>query len=660
MKARSGQRVLLVGWRGADPALIRSLVERRRLPHLARLIRRGVSGALATPAPLCAPALWTSLVTGQRLEDHGVAALLEPSESARPGVREVSSASRRSYAIWNLLTHAGVRSNVVGWPVTHPAEPIHGAICSDRFGLAERQRDPWPLAPRAVHPPRLEESLEAFRVHPDELSDADMLGLASGVASPGPAGGRLAALLREAVALDSSVHAAATRLIEKEPWGFSCVHYALIERASRGLAELAGSGDASTGELALYRDALTGSYQMADEMLGKLVDAAGRDATVMLVSDHGFHERAFQPSAQEGPRERAHGFISLSGPGIRRGAALHGAHLLDVTPTLLMLFGLPVGNDMAGRALRQAFVAAPELQSIRSWEVLTGDFGAHGAEPSEDAAPWLTAVLSARRRAGEIPPLSDDAAHNRDAAAREIERNRALGLLDAGDAGAALPLLERAVAARAPDPDATLALARARHATGNTTGAWIALEALDARHGDDPRALLLRGTLLIERGGAGAALEAFRRADRATPDQPHLQERIGSALLALGEHDAAEQSYCRALALDPESAEAQHGLAITLLRQKRYEDAAAASLQAVGLRHFFPEAHFHLGAALALCGHPDEAIAALETCLALRPGHADAHRWLGIIHDRTRGDPDRAAHHRHHAARLSASEPRAS
>ena len=125
--------------------------------------------------------------------------------------------------------------------------------------------------------------------------------------------------------------------------------------------------------------------------------------------------------------------------------------------------------------------------------------------------------------------------------------------------------------------------------------------------------------------------------------------------MALGEHPAAEQSYRRAVALEPDHAESWHGLAIALLRQKQHEDAAAAALRAVGLQHFFPEAHFHLGAALALCGHSDEAIAALETCLALSPAHAGAHRWLGIIHDRSRGDPDRAAHHRHHADRLSAS-----
>jgi hypothetical protein len=46
------------------------------------------------------------------------------------GIRPVTSLSRRGNAIWNIMTQAGRRSNVVGgWP-SHPVEPI------DHFGHA--------------------------------------------------------------------------------------------------------------------------------------------------------------------------------------------------------------------------------------------------------------------------------------------------------------------------------------------------------------------------------------------------------------------------------------------------------------------------------------------------------------------------------------------
>ena len=45
----------------------------------------------------------------------------------------------------------------------------------------------------------------------------------------------------------------------------------------------------------------------------------------------------------------------MKGEHIRQDERIYGATLLDVTPTILTLFGLPVGEDMDGRVLVQAF-----------------------------------------------------------------------------------------------------------------------------------------------------------------------------------------------------------------------------------------------------------------------------------------------------------------
>lgn len=52
---------------------------------------------------------------------------------------------------------------------------------------------------------------------------------------------------------------------------------------------------------------------------------------------------------------RMNGLVVMAGPGIRSGYRLRGASILDVTPTLLYLLGLPVGEDMDGRILIDAF-----------------------------------------------------------------------------------------------------------------------------------------------------------------------------------------------------------------------------------------------------------------------------------------------------------------
>lgn len=66
------------------------------------------------------------------------------------------------------------------------------------------------------------------------------------------------------------------------------------------------------------------------------------------------------------------GVFIAAGPGIRRGYALQNASVLDVTPTLLALMDLPIGQDMDGRVLTEIFkpdfLSASPVRHIDTWE----------------------------------------------------------------------------------------------------------------------------------------------------------------------------------------------------------------------------------------------------------------------------------------------------
>lgn len=57
------------------------------------------------------------------------------------------------------------------------------------------------------------------------------------------------------------------------------------------------------------------------------------------------------------------GILIMAGPGLAKGKLLKGATLFDVTPTILYLKGLAVGEDMSGRVLEQGI--DPSLLSLR-------------------------------------------------------------------------------------------------------------------------------------------------------------------------------------------------------------------------------------------------------------------------------------------------------
>jgi hypothetical protein len=103
----------------------------------------------------------------------------------------------------------------------------------------------------------------------------------------------------------------------------------------------------------------------------------------MLMSDHGFHPDHLRPASipdiPAGPaiEHRDFGILAMRGPGIKKGELLHGPSVLDVAPTILTLYGLPVGEDMDGKVLSQAFAVPPEVAFIPSWEEVAGADGRH-------------------------------------------------------------------------------------------------------------------------------------------------------------------------------------------------------------------------------------------------------------------------------------------
>lgn len=131
---------------------------------------------------------------------------------------------------------------------------------------------------------------------------------------------------------------------------------------------------------------VNGAYQYHDLMLGALLRLAGDETTVIVMSDHGFHPDHLRPQSlpnePAGPAEehRQFGIFVMAGPGIKHDELVFGANLLDVTPTILTLFGLPVAKDMDGVPLLQAWQQPPRVEPIDSWEQVPGDDGRHPPE----------------------------------------------------------------------------------------------------------------------------------------------------------------------------------------------------------------------------------------------------------------------------------------
>ena len=715
-------KVLVLGWDAADWKVIRPLLDAGHMPNLAGLIGRGASGNIATLYPVLSPTLWTSIATGKRPPKHGVLGFSEPTADGQ-GVRPCSILSRKTKAIWNILAQEGKRSIVVGWWPSFPAEPIPGAVVSNHFQRVPDDPDTPipPLADGIVAPARIAEEVADLRVKPTEIPLEVLRMFVPRCDEVDQKTDKRLHSLATIVAETLSIHAAATDLLEREPWDFAAVYFDAVDHACHGFMRYHPPRQewVPEPEFELYRDVVANVYRHHDAMLGRYLELAGPDTHVILLSDHGFHpdERrlAWIPAEPAGPADehRHFGIVVMAGPGIRQGEAIHGTSVLDLTPTVLTLFGLPVGNDMDGTPQVQAWETSPEVMRIPSWDDVAGDDGRHPPETSHDpraAAAQLEQLVAL----GYVSPLPDDRDKAVRETVRELDYNLARALADGGKPHEAIPILEKLweewprehrfgshllvmyarmgrvadrrnaleklreraerYALEARDELAALDEAdKAETADKEKAARAGAAEAADDRlAGESPAAKrrrferrqlteLAAGLNLAAAETEQALLEGDREAvaARIAPllAKEAAGEQLGFAqasklaemLVELRRWNEALPIVERLLAADPETSSLASLRAEILFRRRDWEAVVEAAAEGLALIYFNPRLHLLLGLALARLGRRHDAINELLVAVRQNPSLVRGYDALERLHGH---DPERALDYRRRAKEL--------
>lgn len=708
MNVQRPRKVLLVGWDAADWKVIHPLIDAGKMPTVQRLIERGVMAKLATLQPVLSPMLWTSIATGKRPFKHGIHGFTEPIPDGS-GIQPVTNLSRKTKAVWNIFSQNGLSSNIVGWWPSHPAEPIRGAMVSNHFHRAIGPPDePWPVAPGAVHPACITDALAALRLNPNELLAEHILPFVPLANEIDQARDHRLATCGKILAECTTVNAVATWLAANSHWDFLAVYFDAIDHFCHGFMRYhpPRQEHISERDFELYRHVVEAGYRYHDMMLHTLLQLAGPETTVILMSDHGFHADHLRPkripAEPTGPafEHRDFGVFVMAGPGVKQDALLHGVGLLDVAPTLLTLFGLPVGADMDGRAIVEAFEVQPAIETIPSWDDVPGESGLHPAEVKLDPSE-ASAAIEQMVALGYIEPPPANRQLAIDHTVRELRYNLARSYMDDGRHAAAAEILaelygcwsnehrfgvQLAYCYLALERIADLRqlvgdLSTRRKADAETARAELRtllkqlqerreanadafsmndvekrrLLDLRRRAAYDPRAIeYLWGSVALAEGNYEQAIAHLERSEAAGVDRPALALQIGEAYLRLRQAAPAERSFLQAGKVDPDHPLVYLGLARVYLLRKENEMAARAALQAIGLRYQLPMAHFVLGVALFRLGRTLQAAEALHGALAINPHFPEAHLLLAIIYRRRLGDMEQAGRHRQLAREMRA------
>ncbi len=262
-------RVMILGLDGASWRLTQRLVAEGRMPTLRRMIEEGAAGPLYSTLPDISPTAWASFMTGKDPGQHGVYGFglkipgsyyLEPFSSR--GRVEAST-------LWRILSARRQRVAAINVPMTYPPEPVNGIMIAG-FGTPDESES------RFVYPPELMDELRA-KLGPYILDLDWALYEKRGITE----------LLEDARRMTRRRADYGLHILGREAWDLFALVFVSTDRLQHCLWQYLDPHEPRSAEQQQIRASVLNYYDYLDGVLGEFL-AASRDATVLIMSDHGF------------------------------------------------------------------------------------------------------------------------------------------------------------------------------------------------------------------------------------------------------------------------------------------------------------------------------------------------------------------------------------
>lgn len=358
-------RLLVIAFDGLTWEVLIPLLERGELPNFARLLQDAAYGYSETLAYAVSPVVWETISTGRRPEHHGIGhhfhfefdgmsepvrrlpvfqlcnspmglrRLLAATHRYAPWrTRAASSSDARFARFWEIVARSGTDVGVYDWLNTSPVPPIkgfmHGHGPFQPGDFPEDLEDHYPPVSATVEAPQTGRVRDPKVVTPLVRLDWDRF-----------------------LALAKRFHPELLMYYTHFGDGINHLNWK-VETEGPGLFY---SG--LTHPNVDPGNATSVANQYLDDILGDALARLPEDATIAIVSDHGFEFRGYEHD------NAPPGVFILRGPGIEPGV-ISGASIYDVTPTLLHVLGLAVAEDMDGEPLEAALLGRP-VETVASY-----------------------------------------------------------------------------------------------------------------------------------------------------------------------------------------------------------------------------------------------------------------------------------------------------
>lgn len=260
MKKARRPKVLVIALAEATLDLIVPWARAGVLPTFKWLMEEGSWGPLRSRLPLIVPQLWGTIVTGQNPGRHGALGFWQRGSDGR--FHPANGSHLKAKTIWRWLSERGLRCGIVNVPFTYPPQPLNGFMISGEDAPGAHRSIAWPQGlydelVRTFGRYRLKDIFPGGRKKEDYLT-----------------------LFDEDIAKQTEV---LRYLTSRKPWDFLLV----FSHASAIAQHYFWSDMESNDPDNPYRDLIKTAYRGLDRQIGMLIQAAGSDAQVFVISECG-------------------------------------------------------------------------------------------------------------------------------------------------------------------------------------------------------------------------------------------------------------------------------------------------------------------------------------------------------------------------------------
>lgn len=388
MKPKKARRVLAIGLDAAEPALIRNHVEASAMPVLKRLLDEGAWSSVASPARIGSGTVWPTFFTGTEPVLHGTHSdwCWRPEEMSL-----VRYDDRRHTPFWKSLDDEGVKVGVLDVPFA-PLVGLKEGFEISEWGAHDTCEGRLRFAPEglssllsreiAPHPFSLNGHRGAHEIEGLRKLSRDCL-----------EGARLRGEL-------------GLRLIRETETDFSLIVFPEIHHAAHKLWHTLRASDDSfyaPHELEkgrLVEPSLTDILSEIDRQIGRLVEAVGDEAVVMVFSLHGMRPARGLPAFLE-TLLGAHSFSRIAGWSRQswreRGLSLFATLKRRAPSGLKKLYHHRLPQEMTHKLAQPTMIPAYDWAKTRAFALPSDQHG------------WIRINLSGREAKGCVPFESYDA-----------------------------------------------------------------------------------------------------------------------------------------------------------------------------------------------------------------------------------------------------------